>query len=122
MQIRRCTTLFFELRDDSVFDLARLLAGGDGLRRRTRWLALAPHLEAEVEVSEEEREWLGELSSSRWQSIDQVHRLPIWAERLIEQGLVISDQPQLVQHRRNDECVQQQRWWPLAALWHRSAR
>lgn len=122
MQIRRCTTLFFELRDDSVFDLARLLAGGDGLRRRTRWLALAPHLDAEVEVSEEEREWLGELSSSRWQSIDQVHPLPIWAERLIEQGLVISDQPQHVQHRRNDECVQQQRWWPLAALWHRSAR
>ncbi|MBB4597522.1 putative peptide maturation dehydrogenase [Xanthomonas arboricola] len=122
MQIRRCTTLFFELRDDSVFDLARLLAGGDGLRRRTRWLALAPHLEAEVEVSKEEREWLGELSPSRLQSIDQMQPLPIWTERLIEQGLVISDQPQHVQHRRNDECVQQQRWWPLAALWHRSAR
>ncbi|AVQ08932.1 TPA: hypothetical protein HH295_10505 [Xanthomonas vasicola pv. zeae] len=47
MQIRRCATLFFELRDDATFDLAHLLAGGDGLRRRTRWLALAPHLDAE---------------------------------------------------------------------------
>lgn len=30
MQIRRCATLFFELRNDAVFDLAHLLAGGDG--------------------------------------------------------------------------------------------
>lgn len=122
MQIRRCTTLFFELRDDAVFDLARLLAGGDGVNRRTRWLALAPHLDGDVEVSKDEREWLGGLSPSRWHRIDQMQPLPFQVERLIEQGLVVSDQPEHVQHRRNDECVQQQRWWPLAALWHRSAR
>ncbi|WP_115560958.1 putative peptide maturation dehydrogenase [Xanthomonas arboricola] len=122
MQIRRCSTLFFELRDDAVFDLAKLLVGGDGLSRRTRWLALAPHLDAEVGVASAEREWLSELSPTHWQSIDQAQPPPAWLDRLIEQGLVISDQPEHALHRENDEQVKQQRWWPLAALWHRFAR
>ncbi|CAD0303327.1 hypothetical protein CFBP498_04520 [Xanthomonas hortorum pv. vitians] len=122
MQIRRCATLFIELRNDAVFDLAHLLAGGDGLRRRARWLALAPHLDAEVEVGTAEREWLGELSPARWRLIDQIQPPPAWLDGLIEQGLVISDQQEHAAHRHNDERVQQQRWWPLAALWHRFAR
>ncbi|MCL1500066.1 putative peptide maturation dehydrogenase [Xanthomonas nasturtii] len=121
MQIRRCATLFFELRDDATFDLAQLLAGGDGLRRGTRWLALAPHLDAEVEVTTAERDWLSQLSPTRWQPFDPLQPPPC-LERLIEQGLAISDQPEHATHRQHDERVQQQRWWPLAALWHRFAR
>lgn len=103
MQIRRCATLFIELRNDAVFDLAHLLAGGDGLRRRARWLALAPHLDAEVEVGTAEREWLGELSPARWRLIDQIQPPPAWLDGLIEQGLVISDQQEHAAHRHNDE-------------------
>lgn len=122
MQLRRCATLFFELRDAAVFDLSQLLAGGDGLRRRIRCFALAPHLDAEVEIAAADREWLSTLSSVRWCAVDQLPSLPESLDQLIKQGLVISDQPEHAQHRSNDEQVQQQRWWPLAALWHRFAR
>ncbi|ASN03181.1 putative peptide maturation dehydrogenase [Xanthomonas citri pv. malvacearum] len=122
MQIRRCATLFFELRDDATFDFAQLLAGGVGLRRRTRWLALAPHLDAEVEVAAHERDWLSQLSPTRWQPVDPTQPLLPWMERFLDQGLAISDQAAHATHRQHDEQVQQQRWWPLAALWHRFAR
>nr|WVJ84685.1 putative peptide maturation dehydrogenase [Xanthomonas campestris pv. campestris] len=122
MQLRRCATLFFELRGAAVFDLSQLLAGGDGLRRRIRCFALAPHLDAEVEIAAADREWLSTLSSVRWCAVDQLPSLPESLDQLIKQGLVISDQPEHAQHRSNDEQVQQQRWWPLAALWHRFAR
>jgi hypothetical protein len=68
MRVRRCAILYLEPREDAAFDLASLLAGGDGLARSRRWLALAPHLGEEVEVDAAERELLGMLSPERWTS------------------------------------------------------
>jgi hypothetical protein len=72
MRVRRCAILYLEPREDTAFDLASLLAGGDGLARTRRWIALAPHLGEEVEVDAAERELLGELSPERWISSNEV--------------------------------------------------
>ncbi len=66
MKLRRCGVVFFEPRESVGFDLMSLLAGAAGLSRQTRWLALAPHLDDEVEVDQGEREVLGAVSPSNW--------------------------------------------------------
>ena len=66
MQVRRCAVLYIEPREEISFDLGVLMSGGDGLRRERRWLALAPHVGAEIEIDEVERELLGALSPSQW--------------------------------------------------------
>uniref|UniRef100_UPI0004957A64 putative peptide maturation dehydrogenase n=1 Tax=Xanthomonas oryzae TaxID=347 RepID=UPI0004957A64 len=65
---------------------------------------------------------LSQLSPTPWQPVDPSQPLLPWMERLLDRGLAISDQPEHATHREHDERVQQQRWWPLAALWHRFAR
>ena len=50
MQVRRCKVLYLEPREDVGFDLDALLAGGTGLQRERRWVALAPHLGHEIDV------------------------------------------------------------------------
>jgi hypothetical protein len=49
MRLRRCAVLFIEARESVAFDLGVLLRGGAGLSRRSVWVALAPHLDHEVE-------------------------------------------------------------------------
>src|SRR3546814_15066891 len=66
MRILRCAVLLLEPREEVGFDLEHLLAGGNGLNRECRWLALAPHLGVEVEVDATERELLGAVSPSEW--------------------------------------------------------
>ena len=70
MNVRRCACVFFESRETASFDLAGLLAGGVGVARTRRWLALAPHLEQEIEVSEAEMTWLGRFSPQLWSMAD----------------------------------------------------
>ena len=50
MNVRRCACVFFESRETASFDLAGLLAGGAGVARTRRWLALAPHLRGDFAV------------------------------------------------------------------------
>ena len=66
MRVRRCAIVYLEPREDTAFDLASLLAGGDGLARSRHWMALAPHLGEEVEVDADARELLGALSPEHW--------------------------------------------------------
>lgn len=123
MRIRRCVALFVEPREEAVFDLESLLAGSAGLNRSIRWLALAPHLDVEVEVSGDERELLGTLGSGEWIAMGA---LPSGsrniAKRLLEVGLIIGDGKRHAVHRERDEAVGAGHWWPASILAQRFGR
>jgi putative peptide maturation dehydrogenase len=123
MRIRRCSILLLEPREDASFDLASLLAGGDGLRRRARWLALAPHLGEEVEVDATERELLGLLSPTGWSDSRELGPSQQPAlRRLLQRGLVIGASRAHAAHRERDERLRDTHWHPLAATLHAFTR
>ncbi|MGY1426249.1 putative peptide maturation dehydrogenase [Lysobacter sp. A289] len=122
MRVRRCAVLFFELREDTSFSLASLLTGGAGLSRVSRWLALAPHLDHEVEVDAVQRELLGSLSPVEWVDADTLSdHAPGALDRLLREGLVVADEQHTV-HWERDDVLRASYWWPLAALIHRQSR
>ncbi|MCW0413827.1 putative peptide maturation dehydrogenase [Xanthomonas sacchari] len=120
MRVRRCFHLFLEPRDVGRFDLASLLAGGNGLRRERRWIALAPHLEVELEVEASERELLGSLCAVEW---TEASTLPEEAIRLIEIGLLVREDD-IAQDgfAGRDAAMRATYWWGPAALSHRFGR
>ena len=123
MRIRRCAVLYLEPREEIRFDLDVLLAGGDGLRRDRRWLALAPHRGEEVEVDADERELLGALSPSQWVDARTLTAHPPAAlKRLLHEGLLIADGKRHAAHRERDEALRATYWHPLAATLHAFTR
>ncbi|MDR7135596.1 putative peptide maturation dehydrogenase [Lysobacter niastensis] len=123
MQVRRCAVLYMEPREEVSFDLAVLLAGGDGLRRERRWLALAPHVGDEVEVDEVEREFLGALSPSQWVEAATLTGHPAQTiDRLLKEGLLIADGKRHSAMRARDEALRGTYWHPLAATLHAFTR
>lgn len=123
VRIRRCAILFLEPREETAFDLGSLLEGGDGIRSFSRWIALAPHLDYEIEVDATERELLGTVSASRWTEI-------VWgsepeataAQRLLEAGLLLGDDAGSQRHSSRDQTIRDAHWWPLAAVAHHFSR
>ena len=123
MRIRRCSVLYLEPREETAFDLAVLLAGGDGLARTQRWVALAPHLGEEVEVDAAGRELLGLLSPQQWtdaRALDVVAQPAL--RRLLRAGLVIGSTKAHAAHRARDERLRDTHWHPLAATLHAFTR
>ncbi|MFD1295881.1 putative peptide maturation dehydrogenase [Lysobacter gummosus] len=122
MRIRRCAIVFLEPREEVAFDLDSLLGGGAGLRRTRRWLALAAHLDGEVEVDAAQRECLGRLSPVAWCECDELADAET-VDRLLALGLLIAqDGPAHAAHRERDEAVRAAYWWPPAAIAHRLGR
>jgi len=123
MRVRRCAVLYLEPREDTAFELASLLAGGDGLARTQRWLALAPHLGEEVEVDAGERELLGALSPERWVSTNELSaESRSTLRRLLKAGLAIGSTRAHAAHRNRDERLRGVHWHPLAAALHAFTR
>ncbi|RDZ26781.1 putative peptide maturation dehydrogenase [Lysobacter silvisoli] len=123
MQVRRCAVVYLEPREEISFDLPSLLQGGAGLRRQRRWLALAPHLDGEIEIDADERELLGRLSPGQWSPLESLSDAPAAAlRRLLDTGLLIGDAESDAAHRERDQALRDGHWWPPAALAHRLAR
>lgn len=123
MKIRRCSVLYLEPRETVEFDLAALLAGGDGLRRESRWFALAPHLAQEVEIDEIECALLGRISPEAWTETSTLGRGDADALRpLLQKGLLISQHRRYSHHRDRDELMRRTHWHPLAAAFHAFTR
>ena len=123
MRVRRCAIVYLEPREDAAFDFASLLAGGDGLARTQRWMALAPHLDEEVEVDAAEREMLGMLGPERWVSaagFPAESRAAL--RRLLKAGLAIGSTRAHARWRERDERVRAAHWHPLAATLHAFTR
>lgn len=123
MRIRRCSIVFIEPRETLSFDLNSLLQGGNGLHSQRRWLALAPHLDAEVEIDADQRELLGAVGAHAWTAAADVQALaPQACAALLQAGLLIGDDEDHAGARERDEAVRAAHWWPPAALAHRLAR
>lgn len=123
MRVRRCKVLYLESREEVGFDLELLLAGGNGLRRQRRWLALAPHLGEEIEVDAAERELLGTLSPDEWADSRQLSDDDSAAlKRLLKAGLVIGVGKRHTALRERDETLRGVHWHPLAATLHAFTR
>ncbi len=122
MRVRRCKVLYLEPREEVGFDLEMLLAGGNGLCRERRWLALAPHLGGEVEIDAAERELLGMLSPDEWADSRQLPGGISALRRLLKNGLVIGSGKPHAAHRARDEAFRGVYWHPLAATLHAFTR
>ncbi len=124
MRVRRCQTLLIEPRESLDFDLQDLTQGGDGLRSRLRWVALAPHLDAERELSQAELLALGAIGSHRWVGIDELdssHDAEVLHELQLC-GLLISDSPAHAAHASKEQQHRDGHWHGLSAVMHSFGR
>ncbi len=123
MRVRRCKVLYLEPREQVGFDLELLFAGGNGMRRERRWLALAPHLGEEIEVDAAERELLGTLSPDEWTDSRQLSDdASAVLKRLLKTGLVVGTGKRHAALRERDETLRGVHWHPLAATLHAFTR
>lgn len=123
MQVRRCKVLYLEPREDVGFDLDALLAGGTGLQRERRWVALAPHLGHEIDIDAAERELLGALSPEEWTDIRTLNADDAaTCKRLLQKGLLVGTGKRHAAHRERDESLRDVHWHPLTATVHAFTR
>lgn len=128
MKIRRCAVLYLEPREELDIDWAALFAGTGTLAASTRWMALAPHLDREIEVDALDLAALADVGSSVWSERD-AHERRHGAEvvaHLLAQGLLLADDQvpptALGAMRERDDTLRAQHWRPLAALAHTFSR
>ena len=118
MKLRRCAMLLIELDQQSRFEFATLLAGGDGLDRRPRWLAYAPHLETPVEVNVAEMAALETIAAQEWVLADtlrEAHGAAV-IDGLLAKALLLGDHAAHEALRACDERAHSIAWWPPAAI------
>jgi putative peptide maturation dehydrogenase len=121
--VRRCRALLLQASERPAFDLAALLTGGDAVRMRQHWHALAPHLGTPVELDALDVDALGRLGESRstpWPAVAGA----IGAERLqslIERGLVLVEDAS-VPLPAADAGLIDPPWHPLLAAAHMFSR
>lgn len=124
MKIRRCAVLYIESREDLAVDWSALFAGGSTLASSIRWLALAPHLDLEIEVDAADLAVLGAISQLVWRErgdCEQAHE-PERIHRLLGLGLLVSDDPQYAEQRARDDTLRAAHWRPVSALAHTFSR
>ena len=123
-KLRRCAIVFVEPRDGFDLDLKGLFEGRSAVVARTRWIALAPHLDGEIELDSEELAALGSLSNEDWRALADVcgDIAPAVLERLVGKGLLIADDAAGAASRERDERIRATHWSPLAAASHYFSR
>lgn len=121
---RRCGSVLLEPREIADFDIESLIRGGSGLRMSVRWMALAPHLDEEVEIDAVEREILGTLGSVEWQPVPDLHQRfgAAAVDHLLVLGLLISDDESGSDFRERDDRLRATHWHALSAASHRFGR
>ncbi|GJI90770.1 putative peptide maturation dehydrogenase [Duganella hordei] len=124
MKIRRCAVLYIEPREELAVDWSSLFAGSTTLAASTRWLALAPHLDREIEVDAADLAAMAAVSQTVWSEMEagQQRHGAARITRLLDLGLLVGDAPEHVALRERDETLRAQHWRPLAALAHTFSR
>lgn len=122
MLIRRCAVLLLEPREETQFRLEQLLRGGDGLVRTLRCMALAPHLEAPIELDQEASAWLATLSPNVWIRLEPGSHQEELALPLVQAGLLVSKDDDDSDLARRDTRLRTVYWHPLAAVMHAFSR
>lgn len=132
MNLRRCAVLYLEPREELDIDWTALFAGTSTLAASTRWLALAPHLDREIEVDAADLAMLADVGASVWTARDQVverHGAAV-VDRLLAHGLLLAEEQGQQQEqataqdalRERDDTLRTLHWRPLAALAHTFSR
>ena len=112
--VRRCFALFLHTEERPRLDFGALLSGGPALRFDLCWLALAPHLDAPVELDAALVEAIGRIGASQWVARTDVDAA-IGSERLqrlLECGLVFEQDiatPALVRESERKTIPSRQR-------------
>lgn len=124
MRLRRCALLVIEPRETLALDLPSLFGGGDGLAAQRRLLALAPHLQREVELDAADVAVLAVLPVEQWSEaglLEREHGHDA-VQRLRTLGLLISDDDEGRSVREADEQLRATGWHPLNAAAHYFSR
>lgn len=124
MLIRRCVILLIEPRERLEFAFDSVLEGGDGMRPKREWLALAPHLDAEVPLETGDIEPLGTIPVHAWTEFGEVAKQSgeTRVRRLLALGLVIGDADEFTVIREKDEALRATHWHSRAAVAHAFGR
>src|SRR3546814_626001 len=95
MQIRRCAMLMVEPREHLEFDLGVLFKGDTAFATRIAWVALAPHLDGEVELTDDDLPILARIGETLWIERAALPATldPARIDALVDAGIVIIDQP-----------------------------
>jgi putative peptide maturation dehydrogenase len=117
MRLRRCSVIHIEPREKLVLDLQILADGGTGLRDIVEWIALAPHLTAEVTLNADEVALLGKLSPTHWHEFEELAKTHSHATlvSLREKGLLVEEGST---HADRDQSLRDTHWRGIAATLH----
>jgi len=118
MRVRRCAIVMIEPRERLAFDLEFLAEGGSGLHSVVEWIALAPHLDAEVALSAGEVAALGQVSPSAWTDIDTLAATHP-RETL---GMLLDKRLLLREAAEDDQALRRTHWRTTSAIMHYASR
>lgn len=122
MRVRRCMHLLLEPREKASFGIAAILRGRVEVESEVSWVALAAHLEMPVVVDAAEHALLGQVSAHRWQDLSPGISCSPACMRLLESGLLLSEQFEHAEHLFRDNAIRDTHWWSPAAIVHRHSR
>ena len=124
MLLKRPRILMVERRERAEFSIDSLLSGGAGLARRQAWIALAPHLDAEVEVQLDDLSVIDALSpAAPCPRADLDARFgAARIDALVAAGLLIGDHDAHAALRERERVLGDTAWWPPAAVAHALGR
>jgi putative peptide maturation dehydrogenase len=120
MKLHRPAHVRFEYREGPD-DRLRMLVSGDATGPAGAWVATAAHLDTEVAVSFADLEIYAAIPE---QGIDAsgISGDPAAVARLVERGLILSDDPALAAHCARDAALRAGGGWGPAALVQRLSR
>ena len=123
-QARRCAVLMIEPREQLRLDVTSLLAGDNALASHMSCVALAPHLDAEIELDADELLAMMHIGETPWLSMEKLFRIasPVIIGQLLAKGLLIGDGEAHAAVRERDEAMREGHWRPLSAVAHYFSR
>ena len=124
MQLKRPPIFLVQRRERPEFSLDSLLTGGAGVVVHSEWIALAPHVGAEVPVSLEDLAVIASVRTDAELSRDVLAGQfgADRVDRLIETGLLIGDHDAHAPLRARAQALADTAWWAPAAVAHSFGR
>lgn len=122
MNFRRCRTMIVEPLEQAHFDLDALLAGGSGVAFEQSLQVRAAHLPTPRTVDAASCLWLLQCSAEQWQPLPAEPHARQRVLALLEQGLLVSDDPAHATDAAAEQQVREGQWWPLSALHYQHSR
>jgi putative peptide maturation dehydrogenase len=120
MKVFRPAHLRLEFRDSADLRLRRAIANSSELSHG-RWHATAAHLDHEVELEPGDLRWIEAIPEEGVHAAGDLEAEPALL-RLLELGVLLSDDPKHSAAFERDRMVRTQGWWGPAALVQRLGR